>query len=546
VSGVISGAASAAESLSQADVERVISQAATEAKRRGYGAVIAVTDREGFMLGLWDVNGRLPATLPAFDLTDLTVLRNYGLAAGAVTRASTSAFLSSNENALTSRTAGFIVQQHFPPGVRNTPNGPLVGVGFSNLFFSAVNRVKLITADVSDPVPDDESPGARTDAFPPSSLNDSPGGVPLYKNGELVGGVGVTGDGSPTDLAPAAAVFFNQTQPSATTGFKGGSDVDELVALAGQTGFRPSSKIVATNVLVGGIRLPYVGQRVADIRDLRDPEALATLGNAVDVTSNGVVISGSPTASPAPYPYVQRTLGGYEGEVRFTLRADPRTTEAGHETIGGAARLTLEEVEGIISRAAARAKSTRAAIRLPVGTSAKVFITVVNNPDEADRAPDILGIFRTGDGPIFSWDVSAQKAFTAVFFSNRQIAQSCRTVGFMAQRYYPPGLDGRSFGPLFGFQEAVSLRQSTDPLLPFPPNPNLPNGVTIFPGGFPLYRDGKLVGAIGVSGDGIDQDDIISASGCGPFVAPEAIRADRYTYRGARLPYAKFPRDPAR
>ena len=76
-------------------------------------------------------------------------------------------------------------------------------------------------------------------------------------------------------------------------------------------------------------------------------------------------------------------------------------------------------------------------------------------------------------------------------------------------------------------------------------NPNLPNGVTIFPGGFPLYRNGVLVGAIGVSGDGIEQDDIIAASGAAVFPSAEAIRADRTQYRGARLPYAKFPRNPA-
>ena len=76
------------------------------------------------------------------------------------------------------------------------------------------------------------------------------------------------------------------------------------------------------------------------------------------------------------------------------------------------------------------------------------------------------------------------------------------------------------------------------------PNPNLPNGMTIFPGGFPLYRDGILIGAIGVSGDGVDQDDLISASGASLFPAPEAIRADQQQYQGARLPYAKFPRNP--
>ena len=73
---------------------------------------------------------------------------------------------------------------------------------------------------------------------------------------------------------------------------------------------------------------------------------------------------------------------------------------------------------------------------------------------------------------------------------------------------------------------------------------DLPNGITIFPGGFPLYRNGVLIGAIGISGDGVDQDDIVGASGTHDFLAPMPIRSDRFLFRGARLPYGKFPRDP--
>ena len=74
--------------------------------------------------------------------------------------------------------------------------------------------------------------------------------------------------------------------------------------------------------------------------------------------------------------------------------------------------------------------------------------------------------------------------------------------------------------------------------------PGLANGIQIFPGSVPLYRGRRLIGAVGVSGDGVDQDDIVAAAGSAGFEAPPAMRADRVTVRGVRLPYVKFPRRP--
>jgi uncharacterized protein GlcG (DUF336 family) len=361
-----------------------------------------------------------------------------------------------------------------------------------------------------------------------TSLNDSPGGVPLYKNGKLVGGIGVTGDGSPTDLAAASAIISGFTQRTSTTGFKTGRDTDEDVALAGQTGFRPSQEILASNVLINGIRIPYVEPRPEDIEDTHDE--LNNLGQVVP----GFELQGSPPL----YVYPTREFGGIGGEIRQLIRGDPLPGK-----IGGAARLSAREVEEIIDHAAARCRITRAGIRLPLGKRAQTFISVVNNPHKNGVAPAVLGSFRVAEATMFSWDVSVQKARTAVFFSNKQLAMSCRSVGFLAQRYFPPGLDGRPYGPFFGFQEAVSLKTSPGAGT-FPGNPNLPNGLTIFPGGFPIYRNGELIGAVGISGDGVDQDDIVAASGCEGFLPLPRIRADSFTYRGARLPYAKFPRDP--
>ncbi len=522
------GASSSIQQLTAEEVRQIVAQAVAKARDVNRESVISVVDREGFVLAVWSVPGVQTAN-------GQVIFPRPGIIAAAVSRAGTAAFLSSDQNAFTSRTAGTIIQQHFPPGVRNTSTGPLVGVGLSNLFFSDTNRFKQIPPNFNpfqlNPLL--PSPGIRGLPVVFTSLNDSPGGVPLYKGGHLVGGVGVTGDGDPTDLSPAAAILAGFTQRDSTTGFKTGRDTDEDVALAGQTNFRPDPAIVASNVLINGIRITYVHPPLEDIED--SSASTPDLGQEVP----GYEIKGS----PPPFQYPVAILGGFEGEIRQPIIDDPLPGK-----IGKAGRLTAVEVKEILSLAAARCAKTRAGIRLPVGARQQVFITVVNNPHKNGVAPVVLGTFRTDEATMFSWDVAVQKARTAVFFSNRQLAQSSRTVGFLAQRYFPPGLDGRPYGPYFGFQEAVSLRLSFKPnpkepgnLLP--PNPNLPNGITIFPGGFPLYRDGVLVGAIGVSGDGVDQDDIVATSGCEDFLPKRRIRADSYTYRGARLPYAKFPRD---
>src|SRR5205814_1164194 len=92
------GAQTGGEQLTRDDVGRIIAQAATQAARTNPGAIIAVTDREGFVLGAWDMQRRLPAKFPMFSLSP-PILRPYGLLSGAITRAGTAAFLSSDQEA---------------------------------------------------------------------------------------------------------------------------------------------------------------------------------------------------------------------------------------------------------------------------------------------------------------------------------------------------------------------------------------------------------------------------------------------------------------
>ena len=64
----------------------------------------------------------------------------------------------------------------------------------------------------------------------------------------------------------------------------------------------------------------------------------------------------------------------------------------------------------------------------------------------------------------------------------------------------------------------------------------LQNGMQIFPGGVPIYRGGTLVGAIGVSGDGIDQDDMIGFLGLPTTAARAGRRIGNAPRRSAPIP----------
>src|SRR5205085_3295247 len=98
-----------------------------------------------------------------------------------------------------------------------------------------------------------------------------PGGVPLYIHGVAVGGIGVAGDfhdiAATSDLIPGtkdlplAASLDNgnyNANPRGRT-YHGGeeADHDEAIALAGARGYMAPARIRASNIFVGGLRLPF-------------------------------------------------------------------------------------------------------------------------------------------------------------------------------------------------------------------------------------------------------------------------------------------------
>jgi uncharacterized protein GlcG (DUF336 family) len=515
----------AATNLGPSDVQTILQQAASAANALGRPVTIVVTDREGNVLGFFPMAGA-PATTTVRSVGKLGEGLEGGVvpaAEAATAKASTAAFFSTSGNAFTTRTAGFILQEHFPPGIDFRPAGPLYGVQFSSL-----------------PCSDIKKPSARL------GLSADPGGLPIYKNGLPAGAIGVEGD----ELYTVDRNPNDNDQP-----------VEELIAASGIRGYEAPSLIRGDNILVDGIRLPF--------SNVTNPPAPAAVASII-----GSTIS-FPGGMPPDSEFVPQVIGGVAGEVspRF-FPFIPGTAPAGPNA------LTAAEVNTIISRAAQQANITRAAIRQPLGSNARVSIAVV------DAAGVVLGIFRQQDAPIFGFDVAVQKARTAAFFSGANAGASLRTAGFgsyvdraaadglnfdgsiaftdratgfLHRPFFPDGINNTLAGPFstlladwspfnVGFQLDLVRTNFLAALggapVPCTSIPALPNGVQIFPGSVPLYKNGVLVGAIGISGDGVDQDDLIAAAGGNGFSPPVEMRADQVFVRGVRLPFLKFPRSP--
>jgi uncharacterized protein GlcG (DUF336 family) len=209
--------------------------------------------------------------------------------------------------------------------------------------------------------------------------------------------------------------------------------------------------------------------------------------------------------------------------------------------------LSADDVTSIVTNAINTANRTRAQIRLPLGSRARMVISV------ADLDGSILGLYRMVDSTIFSVDVAVTKARNVIYFSSPDrdpsdlpgvslgTAVTNRTIGFGSQPYFPSGIWNSKPGPFADLLAFTLTNPCTQGHQPSNPNQS---GVVFFPGSAPLYRNGQIVGGLGVSGDGVEQDDYVTAGGAAGYEAPAAIRADQVFIRGVRLPYWKFPRNP--
>ncbi len=277
--------------------------------------------------------------------------------------------------------------------------------------------------------------------------------------------------------------------------------------------------------------------------DMNDSNATAVNPGGVPIFYKNVVLGGIgvvTSASDANGSFLMAPANSQgqppEGDL-LTPAAGP---------LGG---LTSTEVKQVLDNAEATANTTRAAIRLPLGSRTKMVIAV------ADLDGSVIGLRRMPDSTVFSIDVAVTKARNMVYFNGASrtaadlngvpmgTAVTNRTIGFGSQPLYPPGIDGSSPGPFFNLYIMDLANPCTQGFQAGAANSNK-SGIVFFPGSAGLYRNGALVGGLGVSGDGVDQDDYVTSGGTLGFEAPTSIRADQLTDQGVRLPYFKFPRNP--
>jgi uncharacterized protein GlcG (DUF336 family) len=597
--------------LSVTDVEGVIARAVAEAQARNVAATIALTDRVGNVLAVFRMNaaatsvtvrspgGGIDGGLEGVNIVPDTL--------AAIAKALTGAYLSTEGNAFSSRTASQIVQDHFNPQDNFQPAGPLFGVQFSQLPCSDLSA---------------RYGGGAPDAGPkrsPLGMSADPGGIPLYKSGIPVGGVGVISD---------ALYSFDRDISDVD------NDDDELIAIAATSGLAAPANRRASNIAVDGRSLRFSDGNESNL--LSDPNAAPPFASINNVAGTLVPVPGYAAATVSAGLAFGHAASGirpdaldFAGLDAFVL-VDSANTERFRPMAGtdGAMALSASEVQGILSHALQVANRARAQIRQPANTPARVSVSVV------DSNGVILGIVRSRDAPIFGIDVSLQKARTATFFSSASaavslngvpaatylngglvvlrkeplsqyvtaaqnflgmpsaltdgaVAFSDRAGGNLSRPYFPDGVTGNPAGPFSKpagqwspFSTGLQLDLVYNAIVQHigfvlgaaadvPANctgidgfdnafalsgviAQLANGTQIFPGSVPIYRGNQLIGGIGVSGDGVDQDDMIAflgvheaAQALGGFgnAAPQT-RADNLAPMGTALRYINCPATP--
>lgn len=606
------------QNLTTEDVSRLFQQAIAASQVLGVASTIAITDRVGNVLGVYQMPGATTTTTIDGQIGAVGGLEGVTVPASlaAISKAGTGAYLSSQGNAFSTRTASQIIQEHFNPGERFQFGGPLFGVQFSQLICSDVTTINPSLSAGINLESNLQAAGLIGPRPMPLGLSADPGGIPIYKQGDVVGGIGIELDGE----------YRLDRNVSDTD-----DDIEERIALMAQAGgFEIPSERTGNNIFVAGKSLRTVDLSYDDLDAL--PDALPALdpANFLAITfyTDGTLQSGATFGTPAS-GIARTSRAGVSAAVLVDAAGNVRYPTRAGTPLPNGIELQPNEVEAILDGAILTAFRARAAIRRPLDSLAHVSIWVV------DTAGVAIGMVRTSDAPVFGIDVALQKARTAAFFSSTDAgdvlnqvrarnavggfddyvsqvrnflqdqsaltgthAFSDRAGGNMSRPFFVDGIDGNPNGPFShpfpgtaegrtwspfntGLQLDLVFQRLVQPL-GIPQNPpasvtdtctdqdvlgsRLANGIQIFPGSVPLYRGTTLIGGIGISGDGVDQDDLIAFYGVSRlgldyaghtdvgdaaygFNAPPEIRADNIepgSAPGTRLRFVNCPEGPFR
>src|SRR3989344_2200189 len=373
--------APAQEALTVGEVQQIIAQAVGEAQRRNLPSVISVVDRVGNVLAVFRMNGAR-ATARTSAMTEAGLNNPFVDAQGldvpaemaSIAKAVTGAYLSSGGNAFSTRTASQIVQQHFPPApsTRGLESGPLFGVQFSQLPCSDLSSRFQSAGGASAFIGPKRSP---------LGLAADPGGLPLYKNGVVVGAIGVMGDGD-YGFDPNILDVDN--------------DAEEAIAFAGTQGFAAADAIRADRIPVDGTTLRFSDITAANIGPLSTNFAAinGSAGSLIAVRgyANAAIIAGTPYGTEASGIRAARAaefansdafiLTDGSGNPRFQIRAGTDGASVTQPLSAAEVRAVLEEAFTILTRA-------RAQIRRPLDSRMQATISVV------DTHGQVLGIVRS-------------------------------------------------------------------------------------------------------------------------------------------------------
>jgi uncharacterized protein GlcG (DUF336 family) len=492
---------------------------------------------------------------------------------------------------------------HFPPNVANTPQVDLFGIentnrdmyvnpgpGSGGVLFtpggggSAATDVALtgrfninpafvpagdaLVAPLSyyDTLLPPGAAGQQNPALPhvaSRGVATLPGGIPIYEYGTLVGGIGVFFPGT-TGFASAEnsqlSADYNPKSPDL-------SMEAEFIALAAvggskQAGF-PIGAIGGVPALPGfdlpfpridlvGITLDTVGPG-----GLQGPQTLVNYVHTFFSVGTGK--SGSGVNEPVD-SLGDKLLAGKPAPDGWLVTP--------HAGVG----LTAAQVQQIIVQGINQANQTRAQLR-PLGDTARMVLAVT------DSTGAVLGLYRMPDAPMFSIDVAISKARDAAYYDDPAqllpadqlpgipagASFTARTFRYLALPHFPEGIDPAPPGPWSilndpGTNPANALNSGkAQPIAAFTSelgfdafHPNTTfhkfgansSGVVFFPGSSGIYVKGKTVGGFGVSGDGVDEDDVVTSVGITGYGPPFALQADQFFYAGVRLPYMKYDRNP--